>query len=68
MSFGDPSGAMGWTVPEAEALPVLKRAYDLGINTWDTVISPSTLKSWFKMLTMAMYRPMSIPTASQNAL
>ncbi|KAF8859048.1 putative oxidoreductase [Acephala macrosclerotiorum] len=36
MSFGDPSMAMGWTVPEAEALPVLKRAFDLGINTWDT--------------------------------
>ncbi|PQE23872.1 versiconal hemiacetal acetate reductase protein [Rutstroemia sp. NJR-2017a BBW] len=41
MSFGDPSAAMGWTIPEPEALPVLKRAYDLGINTWDTVI-PST--------------------------
>ncbi|KAH8766498.1 putative oxidoreductase [Hyaloscypha sp. PMI_1271] len=36
MSFGDPSATMGWTIPEAQALPVLKRAYDLGINTWDT--------------------------------
>ncbi|KAE9376309.1 aldo-keto reductase-like protein [Stipitochalara longipes BDJ] len=39
MSFGDPSekgGSMSWTIPEAEALPVLKRALDLGINTWDT--------------------------------
>lgn len=39
MSFGNPSPAMGWTIPEAEALPVLKRAYDLRINTWDTVRS-----------------------------
>jgi len=40
MSFGDPSekgGSMSWTIPEAEALSVLKRAFDLGINTWDTV-------------------------------
>ncbi|KAN0116747.1 aryl-alcohol dehydrogenase [Hyaloscypha variabilis] len=39
MSFGDPSekgGSMSWTIPEAEALSVLKRAFDLGINTWDT--------------------------------
>jgi len=28
---------MGWTISEAEALPVIKRAFDLGINTWDTV-------------------------------
>jgi aryl-alcohol dehydrogenase-like predicted oxidoreductase len=33
MSFGDPSSTMGWTLPEADALPVLKRAFDLGINT-----------------------------------
>jgi len=31
---------MGWTLPEAQALPILKRAFDLGINTWDTVILP----------------------------
>jgi hypothetical protein len=35
---------MGWTIPETQALPILKRAYDLGINTWDTVISPFQLK------------------------
>jgi hypothetical protein len=35
---------MGWTIPEAQALPVLKRAYDLGINTWDTVLSLTNLK------------------------
>src|SRR6266536_2718345 len=38
MTFGDPSRAMSWTLPEAQALPILKRAFDLGINTWDTVI------------------------------
>jgi len=37
MSFGEPSKLMGWTISEAEALPVIKRAFDLGINTWDTV-------------------------------
>ncbi|PMD22352.1 aldo-keto reductase-like protein [Hyaloscypha hepaticicola] len=36
MSFGEPSKIMGWTIPEAEALPIIKRAFDLGINTWDT--------------------------------
>jgi len=35
MSFGD-SKAMSWVVDEAEALPLLKAAYDRGINTWDT--------------------------------
>jgi hypothetical protein len=35
MSFGDPSekgGSMSWTIPEAEALPVLKRAFGFGIK------------------------------------
>lgn len=36
MSFGSPTGAMGWTLPEAQALPILKHAFDIGINTWDT--------------------------------
>jgi len=36
MTFGDPSRSMSWTLPEAQALPILKRAFDLGINTWDT--------------------------------
>jgi hypothetical protein len=35
---------MGWTIPEAQALPILKHAYDLGINTWDTVLPPFQLK------------------------
>jgi aryl-alcohol dehydrogenase-like predicted oxidoreductase len=38
MTFGEPSKGMMWTLPEAQALPILKRAFDLGINTWDTVI------------------------------
>jgi aryl-alcohol dehydrogenase-like predicted oxidoreductase len=36
---------MGWTIPEAQALPVLKRAFDLGINTWDTVLPPADSKT-----------------------
>jgi aryl-alcohol dehydrogenase-like predicted oxidoreductase len=35
MSLGDPE-AMSWVVPEEEALPLLKAAYDRGLNTWDT--------------------------------
>ncbi|KAJ8096541.1 Aldo/keto reductase [Lipomyces tetrasporus] len=37
MSFGDPKTmSMSWTVGEEEALPLLKAAYDRGLNTWDT--------------------------------
>ncbi|KAF4825149.1 Aldo-keto reductase dtxS3 [Colletotrichum siamense] len=35
MSIGD-GHSMPWTLQEAEALPLLKAAYDRGINTWDT--------------------------------
>jgi aryl-alcohol dehydrogenase-like predicted oxidoreductase len=37
MSFGDPKWeGSPWILPESEALKLLKKAYDLGINTWDT--------------------------------
>ena len=37
MSFGNPSWeGSPWVLPEDEALPLLKKAFDLGINTWDT--------------------------------
>lgn len=35
MSFGD-SRSLGWPIGEEEALPLLKAAYDRGLNTWDT--------------------------------
>ena len=35
MSFGD-TRTMPWVIEEAEALPLLKAAYDRGLNTWDT--------------------------------
>ncbi|KAI1484052.1 hypothetical protein K445DRAFT_312880 [Daldinia sp. EC12] len=35
MSFGD-TKAQPWAIEEAEALPLLKAAYDRGLNTWDT--------------------------------
>ncbi|KAK4162825.1 hypothetical protein QBC43DRAFT_345662 [Cladorrhinum sp. PSN259] len=35
MSFGDPK-ALDWAIGEEEALPLLKAAYDRGLNTWDT--------------------------------
>lgn len=35
MSFGDPAW-QPWVIQEKEALPLLKAAYDRGLNTWDT--------------------------------
>ncbi|KAE9961588.1 hypothetical protein BLS_001728 [Venturia inaequalis] len=35
MSFGSPEW-QPWVLPEDLALPLLKHAYDRGINTWDT--------------------------------
>lgn len=35
MSFGDKKW-LPWCIEEADALPILKSAYDHGINTWDT--------------------------------
>ncbi|CEN60805.1 Putative Voltage-gated shaker-like K channel [Aspergillus calidoustus] len=37
MTFGNPSWeGSPWVLSEEEALPLLKKAYDCGINTWDT--------------------------------
>ncbi|MPY49691.1 aldo/keto reductase [Streptomyces acidicola] len=37
MSYGDPErGAHGWTLPEEQSREFIKRALDLGINTFDT--------------------------------
>ncbi|KAL9095748.1 MAG: hypothetical protein Q9165_002180 [Trypethelium subeluteriae] len=35
MSYGTPSW-QEWVLDEKESLPLLKHAYDVGINTWDT--------------------------------
>lgn len=35
MSFGDPRNT-DWAIGEEDALPLLKAAYDRGLNTWDT--------------------------------
>ncbi|KAI1799528.1 Aldo/keto reductase [Daldinia bambusicola] len=35
MSFGD-TRSLSWAIEEEEALPLLKAAYDRGLNTWDT--------------------------------
>jgi aryl-alcohol dehydrogenase-like predicted oxidoreductase len=35
MSFGDPR-TLNWAIGEEEAMPLLKAAYDRGLNTWDT--------------------------------
>jgi aryl-alcohol dehydrogenase (NADP+) len=37
MSFGDPkAGAHPWTLPEAESRPIMRAAWDAGINFFDT--------------------------------
>lgn len=35
MSYGDPEWQQ-WVLAEKDALPLLKHAYDVGLNTWDT--------------------------------
>jgi aryl-alcohol dehydrogenase-like predicted oxidoreductase len=40
MGFGD-KRAQPWVLEEEEALPILKAAYDRGLNTWDTSCSYS---------------------------
>ena len=42
MSYGSPEWA-GWVLDEEQSLPLLKHAYDVGINTWDTA-SPSSFQ------------------------
>lgn len=44
MSYGHQAWAE-WVKPEAEALPLLKAAFDVGINTWDTAGSYSNGES-----------------------
>ena len=44
MSFGDPSWH-SWVLDEKAALPLLKAAYDRGLNTWDTADIYSNGKS-----------------------
>lgn len=37
MTFGNPNWeGSPWVLPERDALPLLKKAYDVGINTWET--------------------------------
>lgn len=36
MSYGSPEW-QEWVLDEEESLPLLKHAYDVGLNTWDTV-------------------------------
>lgn len=44
MSFGSPDW-QEWVIDEAAALPLLKHAYDVGLNTWDTADVYSNGKS-----------------------
>lgn len=44
MTFGDPNW-QPWFLPVEESLPLIKRAYDLGINTWDVADTYSNGRS-----------------------
>lgn len=44
MTYGDPNW-QPWVMPEEEALPIIKHAYDRGINTWDVADTYSNGKS-----------------------
>ncbi|KXJ94918.1 NADP-dependent oxidoreductase domain-containing protein [Microdochium bolleyi] len=46
MSFGNENWeGSPWVLPEEQALPLLKKAYDVGINTWDTANTYSNGRS-----------------------
>jgi aryl-alcohol dehydrogenase-like predicted oxidoreductase len=36
MSFGDPTGGREWSLPEEQARPIIRKAYESGINFFDT--------------------------------
>lgn len=42
MSYGS-SDWQSWVLNEEESLPLLKHAFDVGINTWDTASHPAFL-------------------------
>ncbi|KAL1633678.1 CSG1/SUR1-like protein [Neofusicoccum ribis] len=44
MSYGDPAW-QPWILDEAASLPLLKHAYDLGVNTWDVADTYSNGRS-----------------------
>jgi aryl-alcohol dehydrogenase-like predicted oxidoreductase len=45
MGFGN-SG--GWELPEEQALPIIKHAFESGINTWDTVSLPLPVGAYLR--------------------
>ena len=58
MSFGSSKWA-DWVLDEAEALPLLKAAYDRGVNTWDTANAYSNGES--EKVIAAAIKKYSIP-------
>ncbi|RDW92705.1 aldo/keto reductase [Aspergillus mulundensis] len=60
MTFGNPAWeGSPWVLPEEKALPLLKKAYDCGINTWDTANTYSNGQS--EVLIGKALREYSIP-------
>jgi predicted aldo/keto reductase-like oxidoreductase len=45
MSIGDKAW-QPWVIEEEESLPLLKAAYDKGINTWDTGLSSPHISTY----------------------
>lgn len=44
MSYGTPEW-QEWVLDEEKSLPLLEYAYKVGLNTWDTVLTPCTRPS-----------------------
>ncbi|KAL4866216.1 hypothetical protein BDV12DRAFT_210657 [Aspergillus spectabilis] len=60
MTFGNPSWeGSPWVLSEEQALPLLKKAYDCGINTWDTANTYSNGRS--EVIVGKALREYSIP-------
>ncbi|KAI7351806.1 Aldo/keto reductase [Hortaea werneckii] len=60
MAFGNPQWeGSPWVLPEAQALPLLKKAFDVGINTWETADTYSN--GWSESIIGKALRQYDIP-------
>lgn len=65
MSYGHPSWA-GWVLDEDKSLPLLKAAWDAGIQTWDTADIYSNVLSHFPTVDTRVSLKFSLQKQSRN--
>jgi len=64
MTYGTPDW-QAWVLDEEKALPLLQHAYQVGLNTWDTVCLPTLSTSHFANDNCRRtYTPMVVPKRS----